>query len=72
MNAVFNTHYQPNQVVFDCSVNGMGFFKASSFHPGGVQTAFCDGSVRFVPDSIDHVTWQGLSTRAGAEVIADY
>jgi prepilin-type processing-associated H-X9-DG protein len=28
---------------------------ASSFHPGGVNVAFVDGSVRFIKDTID--TW---------------
>ena len=69
MNSTFNTHFQPNQIPFDCVVNGMGFLKASSFHTGGVQVALCDGSIQFISNSIDLVTWQALSTRAGGEVI---
>jgi len=43
----------------------------SSNHKGGVNFVFCDGSVRFVQDSIPLVTLRALSTRAGGEVIAD-
>jgi len=35
---------------------------ARSRHPNGVNAAFCDGSVTFVPNSIDPGVWQELST----------
>ena len=72
MNTTFNTHYQPNQPVFDCVANGMGFLKAASLHVGGAHVGLCDGSVRFVSENIDHHTWQALSTRNGAEVVGDF
>ncbi|MEX2174244.1 MAG: DUF1559 domain-containing protein [Pirellulaceae bacterium] len=40
-----------------------------SFHPGGVMTAFMDGSVHFVSNTIDLATWQGISTRDRGEVV---
>jgi len=33
--------------------NGWGIFSASSFHPGGVQGVFMDGSVRFISETIN-------------------
>lgn len=44
---------------------------ARSFHPGGVNTAQCDGSVRFVSDNIALDAWRALSTSQGDEVISD-
>ena len=41
----------------------------SSFHPGGVNVGFLDGSVRFVKDDVNRQTWWALATRAGGEVI---
>ena len=41
----------------------------SSFHPGGVNVAIGDGSVRFVKDSITLNAWRSLSTRNGGEII---
>ena len=43
------------------------WFASSSFHPGGVQVALCDGSVRFVPDTIDGLVWVAAGTRNGDE-----
>jgi prepilin-type N-terminal cleavage/methylation domain-containing protein/prepilin-type processing-associated H-X9-DG protein len=43
---------------------------ATSNHPGGVNVVFCDGSVKFVKDSIDLSTWWALGTRNGREIIS--
>ena len=31
---------------------------------------FCDGSVKFVKDSVNLATWRALSTKDGGEVIS--
>jgi prepilin-type processing-associated H-X9-DG protein len=43
---------------------------ASSKHPGGVNTAFCDGSVRFIKSSVSFQTWAAVGTRNGNEVLS--
>jgi prepilin-type N-terminal cleavage/methylation domain-containing protein/prepilin-type processing-associated H-X9-DG protein len=43
---------------------------ASSYHPGGVNAVFGDGSVRFVKNSVNPLTWYCLGTIAGGEVIS--
>jgi prepilin-type N-terminal cleavage/methylation domain-containing protein/prepilin-type processing-associated H-X9-DG protein len=42
---------------------------ASSFHPGGVNVAFADGSVHFIKNSINQQTWWSIATMAGGEVV---
>jgi prepilin-type N-terminal cleavage/methylation domain-containing protein/prepilin-type processing-associated H-X9-DG protein len=43
---------------------------ARSRHPGGVNVALADGSVRFVGDNVDLLTvWRPMATIAGGEVI---
>jgi prepilin-type N-terminal cleavage/methylation domain-containing protein/prepilin-type processing-associated H-X9-DG protein len=41
-----------------------------SLHPGGAQFLFGDGSVKFLKESINLVTYQALGTRYGREVIS--
>jgi prepilin-type N-terminal cleavage/methylation domain-containing protein/prepilin-type processing-associated H-X9-DG protein len=43
---------------------------ATSWHPGGVNALFADGSVRFIKDSINRMTWWALGTRNAGEVIS--
>jgi prepilin-type processing-associated H-X9-DG protein len=42
---------------------------ARSYHSGGVNSLFGDGSVRFVKQSIDGQVWRSLGTIAGGEVL---
>jgi prepilin-type N-terminal cleavage/methylation domain-containing protein/prepilin-type processing-associated H-X9-DG protein len=67
----------PNQVVYDLITvdenDGAPTYaavSARSWHPGGVNALFADGSVRFVKDSIDGNAWRAVGTVAGGEVIS--
>lgn len=43
----------------------------SSNHPGGAQAAKVDGSVRFYPQTMDHVVRYAISTRANGETFQE-
>lgn len=42
---------------------------ASSNHTNGVNVLLCDGSVRFVSNSISLTTWRALGTRNGGDLV---
>ncbi len=44
---------------------------AGSYHAGGANSAFCDGSVRFFPDTISFDVWYALGTRGQGETVAN-
>jgi prepilin-type N-terminal cleavage/methylation domain-containing protein/prepilin-type processing-associated H-X9-DG protein len=41
-----------------------------SYHPGGVNTLFGDGSVKFIKSGINGMTWRALGTISGGEVVS--
>jgi hypothetical protein len=41
----------------------------SSYHPGGLQVVLGDGSVRFVPQTVDLVVWRAMGSRSGGETV---
>jgi len=43
---------------------------ARSYHPGGVNALFGDGSVRFIKNSINGFIWRALGSVAGGEVVS--
>jgi prepilin-type N-terminal cleavage/methylation domain-containing protein/prepilin-type processing-associated H-X9-DG protein len=81
----FTTAWPPNKVVMggptmvDVDIVG-GREKAGtptyaaitsrSYHSGGVNSLFGDGSVRFIKSSIDGAAWRALGSVAGGEVIS--
>jgi prepilin-type processing-associated H-X9-DG protein len=72
----YNHVLTPNSRINDCTptenlLSGAAV-TARSWHPGGVNAALADGSVRFVSDSIDLRVWRALGTRAGGEVGVDF
>ena len=52
------------------ALNSLVYLGARSYHPGGVNSAFCDGSVKFVKNTINITTWLAVGTTQGGEVIS--
>jgi prepilin-type processing-associated H-X9-DG protein len=52
-----------------CAVNCSNVEGVFSFHPGGAQAVFGDGSVRFLPQSLSTRLLARLVTRAGGEEV---
>jgi prepilin-type N-terminal cleavage/methylation domain-containing protein/prepilin-type processing-associated H-X9-DG protein len=64
----------PNQnACFFSDANASSYIcniSSSSYHPGGVNVGFLDGSVKFIKDTVGRPTWWALATYAGGEVIS--
>ena len=77
---LFNTIQNPNDKQYpfgscqmgcgSCGINVANTISAQSQHPGGVNVAMADGSVKFIKDTINRQTWFALGTRNNNEVIS--
>jgi prepilin-type N-terminal cleavage/methylation domain-containing protein/prepilin-type processing-associated H-X9-DG protein len=77
----YNHYYVPNDPINpDCVANftgsdpltrstGHGLSTARSRHTNGVNAWYCDGSVRFISNSIQLQVWRDIATRSGGEIV---
>jgi prepilin-type N-terminal cleavage/methylation domain-containing protein/prepilin-type processing-associated H-X9-DG protein len=67
----YNHVQTPNQPCW--SVMGDDWWQlitpASSFHPGGANVLFADGSVHFITNSVTPANWVAMGTRAGNDEV---
>ena len=74
--SLFNTLVTPSSkqhIWSGCALANIGqaaFNNAGSFHPGGANVVFADGSVHFIKDSVNQNTRWGLGTRASGEILS--
>jgi len=74
--SIYSHTITPNKI--SCAYSDVGqdgratitMINASSLHPGGVNTLFMDGSVKFIKSSVSYVAWYALATPANGEVIS--
>lgn len=52
-----------------CGIVSTPAYRFSSYHTGGINFVFADGSVRLVSTGISQATWRALSTYNAGEVL---
>ncbi len=52
-----------------CGRDDSIFSNVSSYHPGGCNVMFADGSCRFIKDSISPQTWMSLGTKDQGDIV---
>jgi prepilin-type N-terminal cleavage/methylation domain-containing protein/prepilin-type processing-associated H-X9-DG protein len=68
-NLIWGMPADPNPP-WPCAINCSNNREIYSFHPGGANVVFADGSVRFLKESISIRVLAALVTRAGGEVVS--
>lgn len=70
LSTAFSTFYGFNVKRLDGNSAKLETFRSD--HPGGVQMAFCDGSVKLIADTIPQATLNALATRTAGDMPGDY
>jgi len=72
-----NTLLAPNPQYPNCNMESWGgdmdapgMYNMSSYHPGGANAAFADGSVRFIKSSTNQQTIWSIGSRNGGEAVS--
>ncbi len=67
----------PNSVYYNCNMESWGgdfdapsMLNLSSYHPGGANVAFADGSVRFIKSSTAMQVIWALGSKAGNDIVS--
>ncbi len=62
----------PNSKFPDCGDTSItaAYMAARSWHSGGVNVCFIDGSVHFIKNSVNATPWAALGTKGGGEVLS--
>jgi prepilin-type N-terminal cleavage/methylation domain-containing protein/prepilin-type processing-associated H-X9-DG protein len=63
------TEAAPDDPLATCTVNCNNAYGVYSFHPGGANVAFLDGSVRFAREGLDRLVLLAAMSPAGGEVL---
>lgn len=53
-----------------CGIDNTSIMSATSLHPGGVNVCMGDGSVKFIKNTVNRMTWVALGTRSGGEIVS--
>jgi prepilin-type processing-associated H-X9-DG protein len=66
---VVNWAIPNNDPAMPVNTAGAEYSAARSRHTGGVNVSLCDGSVRFIGNTITLGTWAAMGTMNGGEVV---